>query len=124
LGPLPCYRGWPATPCTCNGLWLLSHMAVSLKENNCFFVMDQTPRHLYIHSLIKLSLLCRSWAAPIRIRPLATGPRRKGAAGAEPGPGFSTWSQFAHENYACNLRVFVTVKLYWNRDRISFFQKS
>jgi hypothetical protein len=26
--------GWPATPCTCNGLWLLRHMAVSLKENN------------------------------------------------------------------------------------------
>jgi hypothetical protein len=24
-------------------LWLLSHLAVSLKVNNCFFVTDQTP---------------------------------------------------------------------------------
>jgi hypothetical protein len=29
---------------SCNGLLLLSCMAVSLKENNWFFVMDQTPR--------------------------------------------------------------------------------
>jgi hypothetical protein len=33
-GPPPCYPGWPATPCTCNGLRLLSCMPVSLKENN------------------------------------------------------------------------------------------
>jgi hypothetical protein len=26
-GPPPCYPGWPATPCTSNGLWLLSRMA-------------------------------------------------------------------------------------------------
>jgi hypothetical protein len=44
LGPPPCQPRWPATPCACNGLWLLSCMAVSLKENNCFFVTDQTPR--------------------------------------------------------------------------------
>jgi hypothetical protein len=35
--------GWPATPCTCNGLWLLSRTAVSLKDNNWFIVKDQTP---------------------------------------------------------------------------------
>jgi hypothetical protein len=29
LGPPPCYPGWPAASCTCNGLWLLSHIAES-----------------------------------------------------------------------------------------------
>jgi hypothetical protein len=31
LGPPPCQPGWPASPCTCNGLWLLSPMPTSLK---------------------------------------------------------------------------------------------
>jgi hypothetical protein len=35
----------------CNGLWLLSHMAVSLKENNWFFVTDQTPHPYPTRSL-------------------------------------------------------------------------
>jgi hypothetical protein len=36
--PPSCQPGWPASPCTCNDLWLLSQMAVCiLKENNCFF---------------------------------------------------------------------------------------
>jgi hypothetical protein len=48
-GPPPCSPGWPAAPCTCNGLWLLSRMAVSLKENNCFFVTDQTPCPIVIY---------------------------------------------------------------------------
>jgi hypothetical protein len=43
LDPPPFFTGWQASPCTCNGLWLLSCMAVFLKENN-FFVTDQTPR--------------------------------------------------------------------------------
>jgi hypothetical protein len=29
LGPPPCQPGWPASPFTCNGLWLLRHMAGS-----------------------------------------------------------------------------------------------
>jgi hypothetical protein len=40
----PCWPGWLASPCTCIGLWLHSHMAVSLKEN-IFFVTDQTLCH-------------------------------------------------------------------------------
>jgi hypothetical protein len=28
LCPPPCYPGWPASPCTCNGLRLFSHIAV------------------------------------------------------------------------------------------------
>jgi hypothetical protein len=30
--PPPCKPGWPASPCTCNGLWLHSHMAVFSKR--------------------------------------------------------------------------------------------
>jgi hypothetical protein len=35
----------------CNGLWLLSCMAVSLKENNCFF-----PLRIKLHALIQLGV--------------------------------------------------------------------
>jgi hypothetical protein len=53
LGPPPCYPGWPATLCACNGLWLLSHVAVSLKENNWFFITDQTPCiHTYLYTYV------------------------------------------------------------------------
>jgi hypothetical protein len=55
LGPAPCYLGWPASPCTCNGLWLLRHMAVSLKENTWFFVTDQ------FYALIQLGVSAQFW---------------------------------------------------------------
>jgi hypothetical protein len=45
LGPPPCQPGWPASPCTCNGLWLISHMAVSLKENNWFLLRIKLHAH-------------------------------------------------------------------------------
>jgi hypothetical protein len=63
LGPSPCSPGWQATPCICNGLWLLSRMAVSLKENNWFFVMDQTPRPYPTRSLpAQLWHRCMEWS--------------------------------------------------------------
>jgi hypothetical protein len=34
--------GWPASPCTCNGLWLHSCMAVVSKKT-FFLLVDQTP---------------------------------------------------------------------------------
>jgi hypothetical protein len=43
LDPPPCQTGWLASPCTCNGLWLHSCMALFSKRT-IFFVTDQTPR--------------------------------------------------------------------------------
>jgi hypothetical protein len=45
--PPPCQPGWPASPCTCNGLWLHSRMALFSKNTFGFFVKDQTPRPTY-----------------------------------------------------------------------------
>jgi hypothetical protein len=38
FGSTTLLTGMMGTPCTCNGLWLLSRMAVSLQESNWFFV--------------------------------------------------------------------------------------
>jgi hypothetical protein len=39
---------WPVAPCTCNGLWILSRMAVSRKENIFFSIRIKlrTDRHI------------------------------------------------------------------------------
>jgi hypothetical protein len=57
-----------------NGLWLLSHMAVSLKENNCFFVMDQTPRPYPTRSLpAQFWHRCTKWSTVwVLSKPLIT----------------------------------------------------
>jgi hypothetical protein len=50
--PPPCQPGWPAFPCTCNGLWLHSRMPVFSKRSIVrFFVTDQTPRPYPTRSL-------------------------------------------------------------------------
>jgi hypothetical protein len=41
--PPPWQLGWPASPCTCKGLWLHSRMVVFSKRT-IFFAMGQTPR--------------------------------------------------------------------------------
>jgi hypothetical protein len=45
--------GWPASPCTCNGLWLLSCMAVSLKENN--WLITKMCFNMTVYLLLKLN---------------------------------------------------------------------
>jgi hypothetical protein len=51
LCPPPCSPGWPASPCTCNGLWLISCMAVSLKEKYGHFT-EQWHEKLHIYSIL------------------------------------------------------------------------
>jgi hypothetical protein len=44
LGPTPCLTGWPASPCTCNGLWLLSRMAAGRSFSNSTLGLNFDPR--------------------------------------------------------------------------------
>jgi hypothetical protein len=50
LGPPPCQPRWPASPCTCNGLWLHSCMAVVSKRTMCFLL------RIKLHALIRLGV--------------------------------------------------------------------
>jgi hypothetical protein len=69
-----------------NGLWLLSCMAVSLKENNCFFVTDQTPRPYPTRSLpAQFWHRCTEWSTVwVLSKPFITEENRPGR-GLNPG---------------------------------------
>jgi hypothetical protein len=58
--PPPCQPGWPASSCTCNGLWLQSHVAVFSKIRIVFslriklYAVQVTNAHLYVTACKKI----------------------------------------------------------------------
>jgi hypothetical protein len=60
LGPPPCKPGWPASPCTCNDLWLLSCMASKYIVSPWHFPPIVFTSHGYINLLHKI-FLCFSF---------------------------------------------------------------
>jgi hypothetical protein len=57
LCPPPCQPGWPASPCTCNGLWLHSCMAVFSKSTIVFFCFGSISRPEYFKVYISPFLI-------------------------------------------------------------------
>jgi hypothetical protein len=47
-----CHPGWPAPPCACNGLWLLSHMAVFSNFKNVKYKLTNKAVFAFLCHLI------------------------------------------------------------------------